>query len=119
MKFTDAWLDEGQKRQVTRGRASGVPFVHAGDSHPCSVPDALYPTPRVIVLARQDHAAALDLQIACGPSMRSIEHYATAGRVNRRCTIIAPAIAIDPNSSSIIQPGTAHGRPIARRCQTQ
>jgi hypothetical protein len=53
MKFTDAWLDEGQKRQVTRGRASGVPFVHAGDSHPCSVPDALYPTPRVIVLARR------------------------------------------------------------------
>jgi hypothetical protein len=51
MKFTDAWLDEGQKRQVTRGRASGVPFVHAGDSHPCSVPDALYPTPRVIALS--------------------------------------------------------------------
>ena len=32
--------------------------------------------------------------------------------------MIAAVIATDPYSSSIIQPGTNHGRPTVRRCQT-
>src|SRR5215813_787952 len=31
---------------------------------------------------------------------------------------IAPAIATDPYSSSVTQPGTNHGCPSARKCQT-
>ena len=40
------------------------------------------------------------------------------GRVIRRNRMIAAVIATDPYSSSIIQPGSPHGRPRARRCQT-
>ena len=42
----------------------------------------------------------------------------TAQKSYRRHPIIAPATATDPYSSSIIQPGTTHGRPSVRRCQT-
>jgi hypothetical protein len=76
MKFTDAWLDEGQKRQVTRRRASGVPFVHAGDSHPCSVPDGIISHTLGDCARAQDHAAAPDA------SHRSTDRMRTKHAVN-------------------------------------
>ncbi len=47
----------------------------------------------------------------------SVECGAT-GRVIRRNRMIAAVTATDPYSSSITQPGSTHGRPSVRRCQT-
>src|SRR5580704_2035144 len=62
------------------------------------------------------------IQIACGAvvfhSIGLAEHSSVAGCVNRRKPIIPAAIANDPYSSSTTQPGSTHGRPTARRCQT-
>ena len=66
MKFAGAWLDEGQKCRVTRGRA-GTVASSTDDSHPCLLPGALYSTPRVNVFSRAD-AVALDT--SCQPANR-------------------------------------------------
>ena len=42
----------------------------------------------------------------------------TAGRVSRRSPTINAVAATEPYSNSMIQLGTAHGRPSVRRCHT-
>jgi len=48
----------------------------------------------------------------------SIEDRGVDRRLNRRNSRIAAAIATDPYSKTMIQPGTSHGRPSVRKCQT-
>src|SRR5215470_1077496 len=52
------------------------------------------------------------------PSTWSAERCRPGERLNPRKATIVPATATDPYSSSVIQPGTTHGRPRVRRCQT-
>src|SRR5260370_41612289 len=54
---------------------------------------------------------------SCLHSTWSAWHWSAADRVIRRKAIIAAAIATNPYSSSITQPGSdPHGRPSARKC---
>ena len=46
------------------------------------------------------------------------ERIVAADRVILRKAMMAAATATEPYSSAIIQPGTNHGRPTMRKCQT-
>lgn len=121
MKFTDSWLDKRRSFGLHQ-RVPAHSTLHPRQPFAPSVDSRrIIHDSRVIVFSHT-HAAMFSMSRRAARALAQctecVEHWATAGRVNRRYMIIAPAIATDPNSSSIIQPGTTHGRPIVRRCQT-
>src|SRR5271154_4085319 len=79
-----------------------------------------------LLLARPRHSQRLPRIIQRVGSQRfgervgiySIEDRGADRRLNRRNSIIAAAVATDPYSKTMIQPGTSQGRSSVRKYQT-
>jgi hypothetical protein len=119
MKWVLCWMTG--KGSGPESRSTSYSFTHTSRSHRfLEWPRIIQHTWRVCVLtcARGHNRYATKV---CKPTSAkgtySVKHGFAADRVDRRKAMIAP-VATEPYSSSIIQPGTTHGRPTVRKCQT-